>query len=162
MFTESGDDLGRFLAMRLPSRADAEDLAQETYLRLLRVERSDLVRRPEALLYRIASNLVYEYYLKRSHREKCDTEFVEGSAGAGQPTAAHADARRRIARLEKVTASLSPKCRAALIMARRDGMTYAEIAARLGISTSMVKKYLKQAHALCRKRMKDEYREHKQ
>lgn len=162
MFAESDDDLGRFLSMRLPSRADAEDLSQETYLRLLRVERTDLIRRPEALLFRIASNLIYEFYLKRSHREKTDTELVEGSPSGERPTEARADARRRVAKLEKVTATLAPKCRAALIMARRDGMTYAEIAKRLGVSTSMVKKYLKQAHTLCRKRMKDEPGEQKQ
>lgn len=159
VLAESGGDLERFLAMRLPSRADAEDLSQETYLRLLRVERADLVRKPEALLYRIASNLVYEFYLKRGARERSDTELVESAASGRRATEERADARRRIAKLERVTATLPPKCRAALVMARRDGMTYPEIAKRLGVSTNMVKKYLKQAHALCRKRMKEESRE---
>ena len=96
VFAESDGDLSRFLSMRLPSRADAEDLSQETYLRLLRVERTDLVRKPEALLFRIASNLVYEFYLKRSHRERSDTELVEGAASARRLTDERADTRRRI------------------------------------------------------------------
>lgn len=156
VFAAADGDLNRFLSMRLPNACDAQDLAQEAYLRLLRVERADLIRRPEALLFRIAANLVYEFYLKRSRRERPDTELVEGAiAGDRQhPTEDSALARRRVAKLERVTASLSPKCRAALIMARRDGMTYAEIAVRLNVSTNMVKKYLKTAHAHCRKKMK--------
>lgn len=48
---------------------------------------------------------------------------------------------------------LSPKARACLIWHRRDGLTYREIGARLGISTSMVKKYLCQAMAHCHQYM---------
>src|SRR5579859_686578 len=43
-------DLIKFLARRTSSRADTHDLAQEVYLRLLRVDRTDLVRRPRSYL----------------------------------------------------------------------------------------------------------------
>lgn len=151
-YAESDVELERFLSRRLPTASDAQDLAQETWLRMLRVERADRVRNPRALLYRIAANLVYEFYQKR--REQADTTLVESTASDERPTEARALDRRRIAKLEKVTAELSPKCRAALVLARRDGMTYAEIGERLDVSVNMVKKYLRTAHAHCRKRMK--------
>ena len=47
------------------SSADARDLAQEAYVRLLRLERKDLIREPRPYLYRIAANILYEYELKR-------------------------------------------------------------------------------------------------
>ena len=39
---------------------------------------------------------------------------------------------------------------------RRDGKTYEEIGARLGISRNMVKKYLAQALGECRKRVEQD------
>jgi len=47
-------DLKRYLSQRVGNRAEVEDLAQEIYLRLLRIERKDLIRSPEALLFRVA------------------------------------------------------------------------------------------------------------
>src|SRR3984885_2376818 len=60
-----GNDLVRFIAKRLRSVADAHDLAHEAYVRLLRLKRKDLIRDPQAYLYRIAVNILYEFELKR-------------------------------------------------------------------------------------------------
>src|SRR5687767_9427630 len=58
------DDLVKFLKRRIATPADAQDLAQEVYLRLLRVERLDLVQQPRSYLLRIAANLLHEWRLK--------------------------------------------------------------------------------------------------
>jgi len=58
---------------------------------------------------------------------------------------------QRVRRLETVLSQLSPKARATFIWARRDGQTYEEIGKQLGVSRNMVKKYLQQAIAHCRK-----------
>src|SRR5438552_11061185 len=60
-----GVDLIRFIAKRVRTLADARDLAQEAYVRLLRMQRKDLIRHPRAYLYRIAANVLYEFELKR-------------------------------------------------------------------------------------------------
>jgi RNA polymerase sigma-70 factor (ECF subfamily) len=52
-----------------------------------------------------------------------------------------------------VIEQLSPKCRAAVIMKYRHELSHEEIAARLAVSPSMVKKYLAQALNQCRRRM---------
>ncbi|MEJ1964638.1 MAG: sigma-70 family RNA polymerase sigma factor [Gammaproteobacteria bacterium] len=46
--------------------------------------------------------------------------------------------------------SLPARCRTALILQRRDGLTYAQIGQKLGVSPDMVKKYLASAIARCR------------
>ena len=56
-------ELVRFLSLRLPNQDDARDLAQEAYLRMLRLNDDHYIRHPEAYLFRIASNLVHEYWL---------------------------------------------------------------------------------------------------
>jgi RNA polymerase sigma-70 factor (ECF subfamily) len=52
-----------------------------------------------------------------------------------------------------VLAQLSPKCRAAVVLQYRYGLSYEDIAERLDVSPHMVKKYLAQALAHCRRRM---------
>ena len=55
--------LRAYFYKRVRRRADAEELAQEVYLRLLRVPDVTAILNPEAYLYAIAKNLVKEYAL---------------------------------------------------------------------------------------------------
>jgi DNA-directed RNA polymerase specialized sigma24 family protein len=62
---DHGTDLLRYISRRVRTSADARDIAQEAYVRLLRTERKHLIRDPMAYLYRIAANVLYEFALKR-------------------------------------------------------------------------------------------------
>lgn len=150
-------DLKRYLSPRVGNRAEVEDLAQEIYLRLLRIERRDLIRSPEALLFRVASNAVYEWRLLARNRLPHSAEEIDRlEAGEGEPSS---DIwRAELARaLTIALGRLSPKCRAAVVLHRREQMTYAEVGARLGISVAMVKKYLSQGVALCREHLRERF-----
>src|ERR1700751_4388914 len=50
-----------FLGRRARAAVDIEDLAQETYLRLLRARDLAEVRNPRAYLLRVAAHIVYEW-----------------------------------------------------------------------------------------------------
>lgn len=141
----------RFVRGRLADEQDARELAQEAYLRLLRASQSKLINDPEAYLYRIARNLLYEWYTSLPP----PNEPLEESELPGPDLRVEesVEIAQQIDRLNKVLTQLSPKCRAVVLMHRRDGMTYAEIGAALGISSSMVKKYLSQGLAHCRTSM---------
>jgi RNA polymerase sigma factor (sigma-70 family) len=149
------NDLVRFIARRLGNISDARDLAHEAYVRLLRVKRKDLIRDPQAYLYRIAVNIMYEFELER----KADTlglarcaecQIAESPYGQPEDDVEALQTRKRI---EIVLAGLSPKCRSVFILCRRDGLSYKEISARTGISTNMVKKYLAQGLRHCREHL---------
>lgn len=138
----------RFVRARLADEQDARELAQEAYLRLLRASQSKLINDPEAYLYRIARNLLYEWYTSlRPRNESLEESELPGPDLRVEESVEIA---QQIDQLNKVLTQLSPKCRAVVLMHRRDGMTYAEIGAALGISSSMVKKYLSQGLARCR------------
>src|SRR6185312_14188520 len=64
--TRHGRRLREYLAGRVRNRSDVPDLAQEVYLRLLRVERPEEIRSPEAYLFTIATNLIYEHAVRQS------------------------------------------------------------------------------------------------
>jgi RNA polymerase sigma factor (sigma-70 family) len=164
MVVRHGRPLLKFFASRLPNAADAPDLVQEVYLRLLRHDRPDLIRCPEAYLFTIASHIAFEHTLKLPNRtphialEDAAPGELPADVGAfatavPETSVMNAD---RIRQLENVLSGLSPKARATLIWHRRDGKTYEEIGERLGISRNMVKKYLSQALGECRKRVAEE------
>lgn len=156
LFGRFTGDLVRFLTRRVRSAADARDLAQETYVRLLRVDRLELVRDPQAYLFRVAANLAYEHQLKqrreRLHLRDVDVQADLATLGTLTP---EDDAERalRAARLAEALASLAPRHRAAVILHRRDGLTYEEIAAELGVTAHAVKKYLAVGLSQCRERL---------
>ena len=61
LFTEHYAALLAFFYRRVRTKSDAADLAQEVYLRMLRVADADAIRNPEGYLYTVASNLVKEH-----------------------------------------------------------------------------------------------------
>ena len=155
VFASYGPKLRRFLSGCLGNDADAQDLAHEAYLRLTRVKRPDLIRSPEAYLFRIASNLANEFLLKQRREPACvRLDDLQGSDGDsdGAAFAGALEHRADIARLERLLADLPPRYAAVLVLRKRDGYSHAEIARRLDIAPSTVPTYLKRALAHLRAR----------
>ncbi len=154
LFADRRKALVRYLASRLPNEEDAHDLAQEAYLRLLRLEKLDLVRDPEAYLFRMAKNLVHEHWLKVHPESVSDGIDPDGLPGPMAPTAVLAGQSQAIDALGRVLRLLPPMQQRVVLMHRRDGLTYGEIAEVLNISSDMVKKYLRKGLARCREYMR--------
>jgi RNA polymerase sigma-70 factor (ECF subfamily) len=111
------------------------------------------VRKPQAYLYRIASNLVYEFKLReRNEPVSFDSDAVEHAVESPAVPATN-DASEGLSlsqQLETVLGQLPPLYRAVFVLRKRDGMSYSEIARTLDISVHTVKKYLARAVAQCR------------
>src|SRR5688572_33285442 len=60
-------ELHRFLVRRLPRTQDAQDVIQEVFLRVLRLPRTELVRKPQAYVYGIASHVAHEMRMRSQH-----------------------------------------------------------------------------------------------
>lgn len=146
------EDLVRFLARRTATPADAQDLAQEVYLRLLRVDRRDLVRRPRSYMLRIAANLLHEWRLKASQKHPHRSEDLASLISTDDPERDAAT----LARETRLTAELSrlpAAVRAALVLQIRDGLSYDEIAVRMNATPRMVKRYLLNGFSTLRARI---------
>jgi len=156
LFVRHRGALQAFFLRRLRVKANAADLAQEVYLRMLRVSNPEAILNPEAYLFAVAGNLVKENAIAdRRQAESADVEGTEAQQLLAElpDFEAPIDTDRRIARLREVLEQLPPKCRAAVTLQYHYGLSYQEIADRLGLSTHMVKKYLTQALGHCRRRM---------
>ena len=143
-----GGDVLRFLRSRLANDHEAEDLAQEVYLRLLRVKDNERILNPRAYVLRVAANVVFEWRLLARNRLAHSADPLDQMLD-GQDTQHEAEVQQEVRQLEAALTTLSPKCRAVLLMHRRDRYTYEEIAAKLEISVSMVKKYLVKGLSVC-------------
>jgi RNA polymerase sigma-70 factor (ECF subfamily) len=154
-FREHRGRLYHYLRRRLANEDDVQELAQETFLRLLRVTRVDLVVDPQAYLYRVARNLVYEQGTRRlpagSWVADAELESVEDPHGTPE---AEAERALLVRSIKRVLAELSPRNQAILLLFCQHGLNQREISDRVGLSKSMVQKCLAQAIAHCRKRLR--------
>lgn len=157
-FEQFRSGLYRFLLRRLRGTGNAEDLAQEVYLRLLRSVDPGQVKCPQAYVYRVAFNVLYEFKLRqRGDPIAFDSQMIDQAAEKladddALPDEVYADeAKGR--RLEQVIAQLPPMQRAALRLATQHDLSHAQIADKLGISVSTMRNHLYKAIDSCRQRL---------
>jgi RNA polymerase sigma factor (sigma-70 family) len=156
LFAEHGSRLVAFFRRRVRRQQDAAELAQEVFLRILRVPDPSAIRNPEAYLYTVASNLAKEHDVQERNLQAAldvDDPAVQEQLAELPAFAGYIDRQVRIKRLREVLRQLPPKCHAAVVLHHWHHMSYAEIAQQLEISPHMVKKYLSQALLHCRRRM---------
>jgi RNA polymerase sigma factor (sigma-70 family) len=140
--------------VREPS--DARDLAQEVYLRMLRVRDTEKIQNPEGYLFTVAANLVKEQRaVQRRHGLEVDAadEDIQLYLSEVSSIDNEIDHDLRVRRLREVVKQLPPKGQAAIMLQYMHGLSHNEIAERIGISPRMVKKYLAKGIAHCRLRM---------
>jgi len=156
LFAEHRSALQRYISRRVRTKSDAPDLAQEVYVRMLRVSDTEAIRNPQLYLYTVASNLVKEHGLREqrlaTHAE-LDEAGVAERLGELPPIDSQLETYQAVERLGSALEQLPARWRTALILQYRYGLTYREIGDRLGVSSNMVKKYLAQGLAHCRRHM---------
>jgi RNA polymerase sigma factor (sigma-70 family) len=156
LFAEHRGALQTFFGRRIRTKADAADLAQEVYIRMLRVGDQEAIRNPVHYLYTVANNLVKEN-AALDRRQASGIDIDQAPAHEQLETLPEfdgdLDASQRIARLGVVLQQLRPKCRAAVELRFTHGLSFREIAMHLGVSPQMAKKYVAQALVHCRRRM---------
>lgn len=140
IFGEQREALLRFLLRRVGNASLAEDLTQETGLRALGAGAAASIENPRAYLFRIASNLALDH--QRHRRQGVELEDAEALGRAVPDRAPSPEAvalhRGELARLLAAVQELPPRCREVFVLAKFDGLSYAEIARRLGISRNTV------------------------
>ena len=156
--SQYGRRLRRFLLHRLRNPADVPDLAQEVFLRLLRVDRHDAIHSPEAYLFTVASHVVHQHTLRQNSMPPTvdlDEVFAEIQTSVDEPLR-QADTEQRIENLKASLTQLPPSSAAALMLHRFAGHSIEEIAKALGVARPTAKKYIARALLHCRERQKTE------
>lgn len=154
-FEEHQDELLGFLRQQVQCPEQAAELRQEVYLRLQRAEMPGRIGDLRAYLYRIARNLLIDTHRHRRVEEALFASSPTDDAvasSAPSPEAAVAGI-QELANLRLALAELPQAQRCALLWYRLEGVTLREIAERLGVSESMVSRYVSKALAHCEQRL---------
>ena len=154
VFVRFQRSLLRYLRDLLARREDAEDVAQETYLRLVRaagVERSEM--RVRALMFRAATNLAYDRFRQRRSRGSHDDGELAVLPDE-MPTAERVVALEQALRVvERTLLELPARCRQVFLLRTSHECSYEEIAERLGVSKRTVEREMQTALAICQERL---------
>lgn len=127
--------------------ADSDDIAQDACIRALQIERPAEVRDPVRYVMRVARNL----FIDRQRSRKREAAIFEALPEGDIPNGESFDPERIVSgrqQLEIVLAAMAklpPRCREAFTLHRFHGMSYAAIARRMGVSSSMVEKHIAKA-----------------
>lgn len=141
------NDLIRFLSFKLGCAETAEDLCQETYLRIVNYPKAESVENPRAFCFHIANNLALDHLRKRAYHDKFTSGEIdhETTASPAQEPALAVHAIKQLERLELLIKELPPIRRQVFLLSRVEGLNYKAIALKLGISERTVENHVYKA-----------------
>lgn len=139
-----------WLRRRLGNAWDAADLAHDAFLRLLvRPREFDSLDGARACLSTIANGLCIDLWRRRQIEQAWLDALAALPAGEAPSAEHHAAVIEALCEIDAMLNRLSAKAASAFTMAMIYGMTDREVAARLGVSDRMVRKYIAQAMLHC-------------
>lgn len=153
LFREHNRTLVAFLQCKLNSLSDAQEVAQEAYVRLVTLERPEQVESLRAYLFRIASNLAVDRLRMRQVRVENPLAPPDEDLHLAPIPERHAAATGQLQALHQALRELPAKTGRAFVMHAIDGCEIGAIARVMKISERMVRYHVANALAHCRARM---------
>ncbi|KGD86860.1 RNA polymerase sigma factor FecI [Achromobacter sp. RTa] len=144
------DWLCQWWRRRLDQGDEAVDLAHDTMLRVLRKpnEVSGL-RQPRAYLTTIAKGLLNDHWRRRSLERAWLEAVAAHPPEAGASPESLLAVQQALQQLDRLLAGLAPQARTVFVLSQLEGLSYAQIAARTGLSDRTVKRYMAQGFEIC-------------
>lgn len=126
------DEIVSFIAVRLGNHDDAEDIAQDIFVRLLKSNHliSDITL--SALVYTMARHKMSDYYRRRHTFEEYE-HFIKRGDAMDENLESVISARELTERMEYTLARLAPECREAYRLHIYEGMAVSQIAEQTGL-----------------------------
>ncbi len=138
-----------WLRMRIGCRDLAEDHAHDAFVRFMSVPDVRAVREPRAYLTAITQGLLANHRRRRAIERAYREALAAGPAGLAPSPEEQVLILETLLEIDALLDRLPQRVRSAFLMARLEGLRYAEIGRRLGVSERMVKKYMAQAMLHC-------------
>lgn len=148
--------LVRYLNTKVNNNEDANDLAQEALLRMHKFQQSGSLDNARAFLFKTANNLLIDQIRRaRVHDQYLDSQIIPAQSSEQDDKCAPSAERtvcaeQELDRIYETLEAMPPKVRHAFVLHRSSDLSYPEIAREMGVSTSMVEKYIAEALRLLR------------
>jgi RNA polymerase sigma factor (sigma-70 family) len=134
--------LRAYLVKRFPSLPDHDDLVQETYSRTVRAWKMGKLTHVRGFLFTAARHIAIDLLRGQRGHESLTDERMMPLLEEAPSVPDLVDLHHREEALLEAVASLPPQCRRVMICRYVDGLSYQEIALRLGLSVQTVKGHL--------------------
>lgn len=150
LFKETAEDLARYFSRRHDSREKAQDLVQETFLKMARsLETGAAPNHLRAYLFGIARHVSHAAWKRTIREREVRVDYPEEVLASEQPD-------ERLEAASEVISSLPGLQREILDLRYSQGLSYAEMAEALDIPIGTVRSRLHNAIALVRDRLREE------
>lgn len=143
LYTRHHADVRRFALFLTGDPARADDLVSETFVRAWTARGRITTASVRAYLLTITRNLHRDNWRRERHLVGLD----ERLADTREPIDARVDRAWRLGRARRALARVSPPDRRALLLHAAAGLSYVEVASRLGITLAAVKSRIFRARA---------------
>ncbi len=158
LFKNHNEELVRYLTSRLKSHEEAVEVAQEAYVRLLRLDDTSTIGFLRAFLFRTATNIAIDRIRRKGLAQsdldqEAPHQVKEMFAFTPERSIA---AKQALSRVLECVSTLPPKCRHAFVEYKFRNRSYDDIAQEMGLTSSMIRKYVLRALVHCSDKMSDE------
>jgi len=144
LFGENRDSLVRYLRYHLDDASEAEDIAQETFVRFFQARsRDEAITQPRAWLFRVAHNLLVDYGRKR----KPDLLDEQGWVAVEGHMIVESNGLTAKAEVSKLPWDRLSPAELECLRLRTEGLKFREIGEVLELSISTVVSYVSRALA---------------
>jgi RNA polymerase sigma factor (sigma-70 family) len=137
--------LVRFLSLRTGSVHDAEEIVQEAFAKMLALDRRGTISFLAGYLWRIAVNLAIDRKRLQTLHESYTRTAMLRAETRDSSAESTAEARERLAIVERAIDNLPARCLEAFILHVLNGLTFDEVGREMGISGRMAQKHLARA-----------------
>ncbi len=146
LYRQEASGLARIIARRTNDPDQARDIVHEAFLRFSRVSRqSTLLDRPQAYLRRIAANLLKDRHRMEGRRSASLHVVADDTVMPSVDPHRQLECRDMLRRVDAAMQRLPDKTRQIFIAHRIEGLSYAEIAERTGLTVKGVEKQMSKA-----------------
>lgn len=149
LYVEHHSWLQTWLRGKLGNAFEAADIAHDTFVNVITSGTAARIEQPRPFLATVARHLVIRHYRRRV----LERAYTDALALLPEDLAPSPEERlialESLQAVDQVLDALPSKAREAFLLAHLEGLTYAAIAERLGVSMTSVKRYLAQAHRQC-------------
>lgn len=134
IFLDYNDYIYKYIYGMVQNRAEAEDLLQDTFIKVMKAETKD-IKNWKSYLLTVARNTVYDHWRKRKNRLNLDLFNIRTK---DKDIDLQLD-------IEKGIKNLSPKLKEVVVLREINQLEYQEISDILGIEKGTVKSRLSRA-----------------
>lgn len=149
LYSDHNRWLKGWLRMRLGNSADAADLAQDTFLKVMTARNAGPIREPRGYLSAVARSLLID----KSRRRTIELAYLHALALQPEPVEVSPEIRLSIVEMlvevDRLLDELGSRTREIFLAVQLEGLTYAAAGERFGVSVTTVKNHLIRAMTRC-------------